>query len=118
LKSIFGNYSLMGQAPVGADIASVIAANAPFYTKNGRKPAYVMVTSSMIAYNEIYGATPTSSFSTLLNSLAHTHAWKLVVARAGTVIYELPPVSGHLYNKPWRFAEPKAPAFYPPGRKP
>ena len=104
IKPIFGNYSLMGEAPVGTDIAGVIAANAQLDT-NGLQPVYVMVTSSMIAYNEAYGVTASNSFSILLNALAHSRAWKLVIDRAGTVIYELPPPSVHLYSEPWRFAE-------------
>jgi hypothetical protein len=113
LKPIFGNFSIMGEAPVGADIASVLAANAPSYT-NGSEPAYVMVTSSMIAYNQAYGATPSSSFSTLLSALAHSRAWKLVLNRAGTVIYELPPPPVHLYTGSWKLPELRMPARLPP----
>jgi hypothetical protein len=113
LKQIFGAYSIMGEAPVGTDIASVIAANAQTYT-NGTEPAYVMVTSSMIAYNQAYGATPSSSFPILLSALAHSRVWKLVVNRAGTVIYELPPPQVHLYSGPWKIPELRMPAPLPP----
>lgn len=113
LKPIFGNYSLMETAPVGTDIASVIAANASLYT-NGNKPAYVMVTSSMIAYNKAYGVTLPTSFSILLSALAHSRAWKLVVHSASTVIYELPPSPVHLYSGPWKFPELKMSPPLPP----
>lgn len=112
-KAIFGVYGIMGEAPVRADIASVIAANAQSYT-NGSKPAYVMVTSSMIAYNQAYGVTASSSFPILLNSLAHSHAWKLIVNRAGTVIYELPPPPLHPYTGPWKPPELGVPVLLPP----
>jgi hypothetical protein len=88
LKSIFGNYGLLGKAPVNLDIAAVIAAQARFYT-HGKGPVYVMITPSMIAYNQAYRVTSTRSFPILRTSLAASHAWKLIVDRGGTVIYEL-----------------------------
>jgi hypothetical protein len=112
LKPIFGNYSLMGDAPIGTDIASVIAANAQTYTK-GSQPAYIMVTSSMIAYNQAYRATASDSFPILLSALAHSRAWKLVVNRAGTVIYELPPPPVHRYSEPWRYVERRVSTLLP-----
>jgi hypothetical protein len=113
IKSIFGTYGIMGEAPVETDIASVIAANAPLYTK-GSEPAYVVVTSSMIAYNQAYRVTPPSSFPILLRSLAHSRSWKLVFASATTVIYELPPPALHLYTGPWKLPELRMPAPIPP----
>lgn len=94
-RAIFGSDSFMGRAPVGPDIATVLANNALFYT-HGKRPAYVLVAPSMIAYSQAYGVTPLSSFTVLLRSLAHTRTWKLVLRRAGTVIYELPPTAAHL----------------------
>jgi hypothetical protein len=91
-RAIFGTDSLMGKAPVEPDIAAVLANNALFYT-HGKRPAYVLVAPTMIAYSQAYGVTPLSSFTILLRSLAQSSAWKLVVSRAGTVIYELPPSS-------------------------
>lgn len=113
LKPIFGSYSLLETAPVGTDIASVIAANARSYT-NGRQPAYVMVTSSMIAYNQAYRTTRPGSFPILLSSLAHSRDWKLVVHSAGTVIYELPSSPAHLYSGRWKIPELKMPPAVPP----
>jgi hypothetical protein len=94
LKSIFGTDGLMGEAPVGPDIADAIAANALFYT-HGSQPVYVLITASMIAYNEAYRVTPPSSFPILLTALAHSRAWKLVVGQGDTVIYELQPAVAH-----------------------
>jgi len=113
LKPIFGSYSLMGKASVTPDIISVIAANSLIFT-NGEQPAYVMVTPSMIAYNQAYRVTPSRSFAILLSSLAHSRAWKLVVHRAGVVIYELSPAPVHLYSGPWKLPELRMPAPVPP----
>jgi hypothetical protein len=113
LKLIFGTNGIMGEAPVEADIASVIAANAQSFTNEG-KPAYVMVTSSMVAYDQAYQVTPPSSFSILLSSLGHSSAWKLIFNRANTVIYELPPSPTPLYTGPWKLPELKVPALVPP----
>jgi hypothetical protein len=92
LTDIFGTAALAGQAPVRSNIASLIA-NLALRTTGGRTPAYVLVTPTMLAYSQAYGVAPSSSFSTLLNSLARSRAWKLIVNRAGTVIYELPPAN-------------------------
>jgi hypothetical protein len=113
LTPIFGSYSLIGTAPVTPDIISAIAANSLIFT-NGTKPAYVIVAPSMIAYNQAYRVTPSNSFSILLSSLAHSRAWKLVVHRAGVVIYELPPTTVHLYSGPWKLPELKMPTPLPP----
>jgi hypothetical protein len=115
LRPIFGSYSLVGTAAIGADVANVIAANAPTYT-DGNEPAYVLVSSSMIAYNQAYRVTSPGSFPILLSSLAHSSAWKLVVDQAGTVIYELPPPEAQvgLYKEPGKFLELKTPLPFPP----
>ena len=87
--TVFGDVVAPG-APVNADIANVIAQNAYGYT-GGLQPAYVVVAPSMVAYNASYATvTAASSFSTLLNSLARSHVWKLIDKVGGTYIYELP----------------------------
>jgi hypothetical protein len=91
LPAIFGT---LGGPPVTTratpDIATVIAQISRAYT-HGREPAYVLVSPSMIAHSHAYGEAPPDSFTILLNSLAHSRDWKLVVDRDGTIIYELPP---------------------------
>jgi hypothetical protein len=72
-----------------SDIASVLAQTANGYT-NGKQPAYVVVAPSMETYNRAYGVTYSASFTTLLNSLAQSKDWKLIVKDNGTYIYELP----------------------------
>ena len=92
LFTIFG--SLDGTPVVNQatpNIANVLARNSTIYT-DGRQPAYVVVTPSMIAYSKTYNEVPAQSFTILLASLAHSSKWKLIVNNGhGTIIYELPP---------------------------
>jgi hypothetical protein len=90
VTNIFGAGSLTGRTPVTSDIANVIASDALSNT-GGRTPAYVLVTPGMLAYSQAYGVASSNNFATLLTALARSRAWKLIVRRAGTVIYELPP---------------------------
>ena len=86
---IFGSGGVLGTKKPQSDIALVLANQAARYT-SGDQPAYVMVTSAMIAYGQAYG-TPTSYFTILLNSLARSKYWKLVTRTPDAVIYKLPP---------------------------
>ncbi len=89
VASVFGSGSILDTKKPQSDIATVLADQAARYT-SGDQPAYVIVTSSMIAYGQDYG-TPASYFSILLNSLARSKYWKLVTTNHGAAIYELPP---------------------------
>lgn len=89
LTRIFGSYSLMKKSPVTPAIADRIANDALSQT-HGREPAYVLITPSMIAYNQAYRVTGTDSFAILVSALAHSSRWKLILDRGGTVIYEMP----------------------------
>ena len=86
--TIFGGILPSG-APAKPDIAKVLERDASTYT-DGSQPAYVVVAPSMEAYSRAYGLTYASSFTTLLNSLARSKAWKLIYKVDGTFIYELP----------------------------
>jgi hypothetical protein len=89
VASIFGVDGAWGTKQPESDIADVLAGQADRYTL-GDQPAYVVVTSSMIAYGQVYG-TPASYFRLLLASLAHSKPWRLIVNHPDTVVYELPP---------------------------
>jgi hypothetical protein len=78
--------------PANPDIANVLAFEAVRYT-GGSEPAYVLVTPSMIAYNESYQSVLPRNFTILLDSLSHSRHWRLVTERSGTFIYELPPTA-------------------------
>jgi hypothetical protein len=87
--TVFGRGGVAAAAPLSPGIAGLIARNALIYTHR-TEPAYVLVTPSMVAYNAALGESPRGSFANLLGALARSPAWKLVVSRAGTVVYELP----------------------------
>jgi branched-subunit amino acid transport protein AzlD len=91
-RTIFGSYNVMGDAPVGPEMADVLASHA--FNRHGPeagRPAYVVVAPSMQAWSNAYQVTPASSFRILLASLSHSPYWRLVRSRGGTVIYELLP---------------------------
>lgn len=92
LKPIFGNYGLLRAAPVTSGIAARLAAAAGRSPLAG-EPAYVLVTTNMIVFNQAHGVARKGSFAILLRSLARSPSWRLVVHKAGIVIYELPPPS-------------------------
>ncbi len=93
LAAIFGGGGYMnGMKPATPDIANLIAFDAVRYT-GGSEPAYVLVTPSMIAYNQAYQSVLPGNFTILLASLAHSRDWRLVTERSGTFIYELPPTA-------------------------
>lgn len=92
VTDILSTAALAGAGPVTPGIADAIASLAR-RTTGGRAPAYVLITPSMLAYSQAYGTATPGSFAILRTSLAKSRAWKLVVSREGTVIYELPPAS-------------------------
>jgi hypothetical protein len=55
----------------------------------GNRIAYIVVTPSMTAYNQIYDVTFPSSIPNLLSSLAKSPYWQLVVNHDGTVVYRI-----------------------------
>jgi hypothetical protein len=90
LPTIFGTGGVAAAAPLAPGIAGVIARDALTFT-HGLRPAYVLVTPSMRAYNVALGLVPRASFAHLLAALGRSPDWELLVRRAGTAIYELPP---------------------------
>lgn len=87
---LFGYYGMLGKGLLKPDVARTIAQNAR-QRAGPQVPAYVLITPSMVAYNEQYRETPARNFAILRFSLAHSSRWKLLVNRAGIVIYELVP---------------------------
>ncbi len=75
------------------DLADVIAYNSVTYTGN-KKPAYVIICPSMIAYSVAFGEASAQSYQILANSLNKSPKWKLIVQQDGTFIWELPPGRG------------------------
>jgi hypothetical protein len=75
---------------VPPDVAERIARDSLAYT-HARRPAYVLITPTMMAYSQAYGVPPPHGITALVQALARSPEWKVVADRAGTVIYELPP---------------------------
>jgi hypothetical protein len=88
LQTIFGSSSRLGITSINANISDVIANDSLTYTHD-RGPAYVLITPSMLAYSHAYGIVSFGKVKILLESLANSRTWKLIVDRAGTIIYEL-----------------------------
>ena len=89
---IFGPGALVDSGLPKPDIANEIAETAVQFTE-GHKPSYVIVSPSQIAYNDAHPVTGSAAFGILLDSLAHSPEWILLIKNDGTYIYELPPGS-------------------------
>jgi|HubBroStandDraft_4_1064222.scaffolds.fasta_scaffold41672_1 hypothetical protein len=87
---IFGPRNVWPAVRANQGIAELIAQTARARNK-GVGPAYVVVTANMVAYNEANPVTQAGSIGILLQSLARSGYWKLIIDSHGTVIYELPP---------------------------
>lgn len=86
VTAIFGGGSVVpGTAP--SDVATYLARTMVHFS--GTAPAYVVITPSMIAYNDDFGLTEPSNFPKLLGSLAKSKYWSLVANDQGTVIYQM-----------------------------
>ena len=90
VKLLFGSRGVLGNAPAGPQIADALASRA--LKRHGpiaKKPVYVIVAPTMVAYGRAYEMTNIRNFGILRASLAHSASWKLISSDAGTVIYEL-----------------------------
>jgi hypothetical protein len=90
-------FSSEGIVPAGAaspDIAAYLARTMVHYF--GTAPAYVVVSPSMIAYNNAYGLTERGNFATLLASVAKSPYWTLVESEQGTIIYQMTGAAAHI----------------------
>jgi hypothetical protein len=75
---------------INSKIATTIL-NTALHATSRNNPLYVVIAPSMLNYNRAYSVVPESAFKVLDKSLADTPPWKLILRKAGTVIYELPP---------------------------
>lgn len=109
LVRIFGSYSLLGKRAATSDIANQLAATAELYDPVGPLGAkvYLVITASMIAYNEAMPQTPAGSLAVLQTSLSKSRYWTLKASEPGVRIYALtsPPASNVLplppSSAPW-----------------
>jgi hypothetical protein len=89
VDQVFGTLGALGSAQVKPNVAAVLAGMAIRYT--GRHtPAYLIITPSMLAYNESFPVTSQRSFVTLRQSLGRSPDWHVILNWNGSVIYEMP----------------------------
>jgi len=87
---LFGTYGIMRKGLVKQDVASTLAQQV-WQASGGSGHAYVVITPSMVAFNEQYEATPMRNFVTLGRSLARSQFWTRTYNRGGIEIYQLLP---------------------------
>jgi hypothetical protein len=94
---LFGPYGMLQKGPnpdatkvLSRDIATTIAHDIWHVSRRSAR-AYLIVTPSMIAYNEQYEVTPARNFAILRSALDKSPFWKVLYNRGGIAIYELPP---------------------------
>lgn len=90
LIQLFGVYGIMPKGLVGRDIATTLARDARQSSANSGQ-AYVVITPSMVAFNEQYEVTPARNFATLRASLANSPFWTTMYNSGGIAIYQLVP---------------------------
>lgn len=82
------------------DMATYVARTMNKYFPN--KPVYILLSPSMIAYNNSYGEAQPSKITTLLAELAKSPYWKLAATdKHGTEIYQLSPAVRKIPKGPY-----------------
>lgn len=87
---LFGSYGMMPESALSRDVAKTLAQNA-WHRSRSLGHAYVIITPSMVAYNEQYEVTPPQNFAILRSSLANSPYWQVVYNHGGIAIYQLLP---------------------------
>ncbi|MGO9295743.1 MAG: hypothetical protein ACLP52_18025 [Streptosporangiaceae bacterium] len=88
LPTIFGAGGVAAARPLAPDIAGIIARHA-WASTDGRGPAYVLDTPSMVSYSRALGIEPPASIARMIAALARSPDWKLVTRQGSTVIFQL-----------------------------
>ena len=101
LAAIFGRGSILGTGDVPPDIAEFLARTAEHATR-GSKPAYVVISPVMLAYDKEYGLTPLANFTALRDSLTQSPYWRQIINRDGIIVFRITAAAAHmpagLYN--------------------
>jgi len=84
LGAIYGSYGVV-QGPVTGDIAAYLARSV--IVDLGNTPAYIVVTPSMIAYNQTNAVTFPQNVTDLVAALGKSPYWHRIVSDDGTVVY-------------------------------
>jgi hypothetical protein len=86
LGAIYGTYGVI-QGPVSGDVAAYLARSV--IVDLGNTPAYIVVTPSMLAYNQANAVTFPQNITDLVTALGKSPYWHRVVSHDGTVVYSL-----------------------------
>jgi hypothetical protein len=86
---IFGPGTMVDKPLPNPDVADLIARTAERFTR-GFTPSYVVVSPSMVRYNDEHPVISPAAFRILLASLAHSSEWIPLTKSHGIYIYELP----------------------------
>ncbi len=86
---IFGPGTIVDKPLPNAQVADLIARTAERFTR-GFTPSYVIVTPSMVRYNDAHPIVASAAFRILLASLARSAEWIPLTKSHGIYIYELP----------------------------
>ena len=86
LAALYGSYGVI-QGPISGDIAAYVARTV--VVELGNTPAYIVVTPSMIAYNQANAVTFPQNITNLVAALGKSPYWHRVVSNDGTMVYAL-----------------------------
>jgi hypothetical protein len=88
ITALFGDKAMYQKDYIGKHIATRLA-GAAFSQAVPGQTAYVVITPSMLAFNQAYQVTTSARLSLVINEIAVSSDWTLVYSRGGTLIYEL-----------------------------
>ncbi len=86
LGVIYGTYGVV-QGPISGDITAYLARSV--IVDLGNAPAYIVVTPSMMAYNQANAVTFPENITSLVAALEKSPYWHRIVSEDGTVVYSL-----------------------------
>jgi hypothetical protein len=90
ITALFGDKAMYQKDYIGKHIAARLAGAA--WSQLGKyKAAYVVITPSMLAFNEAYQVTTTGRLSLVIREMSVSPYWTLLYSRGGTLIYRLSP---------------------------
>jgi hypothetical protein len=88
ITALFGDKAMYQKDYIGKHIAARLAGAA--WSQLGKyQAAYVVITPSMLAFNQAYQVTTTGRLSLVIRELSVSPYWILVYSRGGTLIYKL-----------------------------
>jgi hypothetical protein len=100
IGKLLGTGGIVPANQSASDMAAYVARTMNKYFPN--EPVYVLISPSMIAYNNSYGGTKPSVITTLLAELAKSPYWKLAANdKHGTEIYQLSPAVRKIPKGPY-----------------